>query len=89
MKYYYIKVDALVNGEWKPYGYFEELILTDYFQGKPEINISTISEKQYAKKYKKKAWAEKLIEKIIEETKDNVFVYCDDVYMYRYNIVEE
>ena len=39
MKYYYIKVDMLVNGEWKPYGYFEELIVTDYFKNKPEINI--------------------------------------------------
>lgn len=89
MKCYYIKVDMLVNGEWKPYGYFEELITTDYFQNKPEINISTISEKQYAKKYKYKGWAEKKIQEIYDKTKDNVFAYCDDVYMYKFSIIEE
>lgn len=89
MKYYYIKVDMLVNGEWKPYGYFEELIITDYFKNKPEINISTISEKQYAKRYKRIAWAEKKVQEIYDKTKENVFVYNDDRYMYKFNIVEE
>ena len=63
--------------------------MTDYFQNKPEINISTISEKQYAKKYKYKGWAEKKIQEIYDKTKDNVFVYCDDVYMYKFSIIEE
>ena len=89
MKCYYIKVDMLVNGEWKPYGYFEELITTDYFQNKPEINMTTRSEKHYAKKYKYKGWAEKKIQQIYDKTKDNVFVYCDDVYMYKFSIIEE
>lgn len=89
MKYYYIKVEEFINDEWKSYGYFEKIIITDHFQNKTEINIDTVSEKQYAKKYKSKAWANKMIQKILEQTKDNVFLYRDDKYVYRFNIVEE
>lgn len=89
MKYYYIKVEEYINDEWMNYGYFEKLIITDYFQNKPEINIDTLSDKRYAKKYKSKKWAEKMIEKIIDQTKDNVFCFRDDKYVYRFNIVEE
>lgn len=89
MKYYYIKVEEYINDEWKNYGYFEKLIITEHYQNKPEINIDTVSDKQYAKKYKSKTWANKMIKNILDQTKDNVFLYRDDKYVYRFNIVEE
>lgn len=89
MKYYYIKVEEYINDEWKNYGYFEKLIITGHYQNKPEINIDTVSDKQYAKKYKSKTWANKMIKNILDQTKDNVFLYRDDKYVYRFNIVEE
>lgn len=86
---YYIRVDMLVNGEWKPYGYFDELIITDYFQNRPEFNISTVSDKEYAKKYRYNGWAEKKIQEIYRVTKDNIFLYSNDTYIYKFYIVEE
>lgn len=88
-KFYYIKCYEKINGEFKNYGYFEELIITDIFQSQIEKNISTISDIKYAKKYKRKVWAEKMIQKIYEETKDNVFVFDDEGnYKYKFEIVE-
>ena len=88
-KLYYIKCYELINCEYKYYGYFEKLIITDIFQNKVEINISTISDIKYAKKYKKRGWAEKKIQEIIEKTKKNVFCYVDDgKYKYKFEIIE-
>lgn len=88
-KFYYIMCYEKVNDELKCYGYFEEIIITDIFQSHIEKNISTISDIKYAKKYKRKIWAEKMIQRIYEETKDNVFVFDDKGdYKYKFEIVE-
>lgn len=88
-KYFYIKCYMLVNEEYQYYGYFEELFITDVFQSHFEKDISTISEKKYAKKYKRKCWAEKMIQKIYDETKDNIFLFNDEgKYKYKFEIVE-
>ena len=81
---YYIKVYENIYGEWKSYGYFEELFCTDYFQGKLDVNISTISDKQYALKYKYKAWADKMIHKIKIATIDNINLYRNSEYVYKF-----
>ena len=86
---YYIKVYENINNEWKSYGYFEKLICTDYFQGKSDINISTISDKKYALKYKYKEWAIKMINKIKTDTADNIYLYRNNKYVYKFEIVEE
>ena len=88
-KLYYIKCYELINGEYRYYGYFEELIITDIFQDKVEINISTISDIKYAKRYKKRGWAENKVLEIIEKTKNNVFCFDDDgKYKYKFEIIE-
>lgn len=87
-KYYYIKCYEKVMDEYMDYGYFERIIITDIFQSKREKNISTISDIKYAKKYKSRVWAEKMIQKINEEVKDNVFLFDDEgKYKYKFEIV--
>lgn len=88
-KRYYIKCYEMINGEYRYYGYFEELIVTDIFQDKVEINISTISNIKYAKRYKKRGWAEKKIQEILEQTKNNIFCFGDNgKYKYKFEIIE-
>ena len=53
-KYYYIKVDEWINGEYKNYGYLERLVISEHYQNKTYYNIETISDKKYAKRYKRK-----------------------------------
>lgn len=88
-KYYYIKCYMLVNDEYKPYGYFMEFDWIDYVPLHPELDIATVSEIEFAKKYKRRCWAEKMIQKICEETKDNVFLFDDEgKYKYKFEIIE-
>lgn len=92
-KFYYIKVYEYLDSEKNNsfYGYFEKIILADIIQGKYLYDVDTLSEsgKEYAKKYKSKAWAEKKIKDIYEITKDNEFLHRDNRYVYKFEIVLE
>lgn len=90
-KFYCIKCYMYIKiiDEFKPYGYFDEIIVADNFQGRIERDIFPISEIKYAKKYKRKVWAEKMIQKIYDKTKDNPFLFDDDgKYKYKFEIIE-
>lgn len=88
-KFYYIKCYMRVNGEFKPYGYFMEFDWIEYVPLHPDRDISSVSVIEYAKKYKRKIWAEKMIQKIYDETKDNIFLFDDEGnYKYKFEIVE-
>ncbi len=88
-KYYCIKCYICINGEFKPYGYFYDFDWIYYVPLHPKKDIATISKIEYAKKYKRKVWAEKLIKKIYDETKDNIFLFSEDgIYKYKFEIVE-
>lgn len=88
-KFFYIKVYEKLEGKFLPYGYFDRIIITDIIWNKLEVNIDTISEPRYAKRYKYKKWAENMIQKIYDETKDNEDLFDDEGnYRYKFEIIE-
>ena len=88
-KFYYIKCYIRIDEEYRPYVYFMEFDWYCEKRIKPLPDISTISVLEFAKKYKRKIWAEKMIEKIYERTKENFFLFDDEGnYKYKFEIVE-
>lgn len=96
-KFYYIKVkeymkDDFHNGFYDM-GYFDQI---EYWVGESvssgiAVYVQTVSKKEVAKRYKYKAWAEKKIKEILNETKDLEYYYPyeDNVYKFQFEILEE
>lgn len=96
-KFYYIKVKEYIKEDFHngfyDMGYFDQL---EYFVGADEkggiaIYLQAVSEKSLAKRYKYKAWAEKKIKETYEITKKLKYYYPyeDNIYKYKFEIVEE
>ena len=96
-KYYYIKVkeyinDGIHNGFYDV-GYFDQLEIwlgVEGFKVKQYV-VSTVSEKSVALRYKYKGLIEKKIKETIDTTKDLEYFYPyeDNIYRYKFEIVEE
>lgn len=96
-KYYYIKVKEYIKNDihngFYDIGYFTNL---DSWFGVQEDGgtahyLATVSVKELSLKYKYKAYAEKRIKKIVDLTKNLKYYYPyeDNIYKYKFEIVEE
>lgn len=87
-KFYYIKCYIRIDEEYRPYGYFYDFDWIDFGDKFAKIDVGVVTI-EYAKRYKRKCWAEKMIQKIYERTKDNFNLFDDEGnYKYKYEIIE-
>lgn len=92
-KYYYIKVKEYIkdnlNDGFYNIGYFSDLEVS--VDDKIIISLNSVSDKDVAKRYRYKAWAQKKIVELIDITEDldYYYPYGDNIYKYQFEIVEE
>ena len=92
-KFYYIKVKEYIKDIFKDgfydIGYFSELEV--FIDDEIKFILNTVSDKNVAKRYKLKAWAQKKIVDLINFTDDleYYYPYGDNIYRYQFEIVEE
>lgn len=94
-KFYYIKVKEYVkdsiNVGFFDFGYFDKVTRWVADNNEVEYVLDTVSDKECAKRYKYKAWAEKKIKEVYALTKNlkYFYPYDADTYRYKFEIVEE
>ncbi len=94
-KFYYIKVKEYIkdgiNNDFFDFGYFDTVTGVVGETNGIQYVLETVSDRKYAKKYKYRAWAEKKIKEVYDFTKDLTYFhpYEDDIYRYKFEIVEE